>query len=107
MPNDNYGLEVDGQEFDYTDKAMARISPNTYGQFNYPALNEGDYLTLLYFKKYGIEDVVSGLKHFYTDKSMKKVVDIMSTGLGTTVVDLQTFNAYCFIFHFQTPCKTC
>jgi hypothetical protein len=90
-------------EYDYSDSTLVKfaIPPKEY---HFPALQEGDYLTLKMFDKWNIENVVSGYKHFYSDKMPHEILKAMELALDTRIEDMQSFNAYVFAVFDNGSC---
>ena len=70
------------------------VENRNHSLFSYPALNEGDFLTLLAFEKYEISNYISTSIEKITDFSIEKVVEAIEVGMNWRLKETNTFTSY-------------
>jgi len=60
--------------------------------YSYPALQEGDYLSLHMFDKHKFHHRISAYKHFYATCSLTEMINILSKELDQKLIDYTAFN---------------
>lgn len=73
---------------------MSRLSGMPY---SFPALQEGDFLTLQMFDKHNFHHRLSGVTHFLTIGPVSGVINKMVVALDRNVIDYAAFGSYTII----------